>query len=139
MKHVVFLLIFALVLGTVFVCAGKTQAAPLSMEVESCVADRVEDGAQLIIFTYTVTNTSHYDYISSLNSMDLMVSGSGNGRSSRYERTVRVNEYFTPPLAPGKSRRLVTKFWRRVDPYRGLLPYRRVNVFIDSYTFRRAH
>lgn len=113
-------------------------AGPLSIKVTHSDAAGVSDSKQTIIFTMTVKNTSRHEYIRRLKSVDAEIIGDLGNDREKYKRKIDVNYTFNPPLGPGDSKKLTTRFQRKVNPGKGWYKYRDVKIRVLRYNFDRA-
>ncbi len=113
-------------------------AGPLSIKVTNSDVGGVSDSKQTIIFSMTVKNTSRHEYIRRLNFVEAEITGDlGNDRQT-YKRKIDINYTFNPPLGPGDSKKLTTRFKRKVNPGKGWYKYRDVKVRVLKCNFSRA-
>ncbi len=113
-------------------------AGPLSIKVTKSEAGGVSDSKQGITFSMTVKNTSSHEFIRSLNFVEAEITGDlGNDRET-YKRKIDVNYTFNPPLGPGDSKKLTTRFKRKVNPDKGWYKYRKVKIRVLKCNFSRA-
>lgn len=136
-----FAVLFAVLIAAAFLVCGMSQpaeAGPLNFTVTDSEAGGVHGGKQDIFFWFTVRNTSHSEYIRRVNSVTVEVTGWSRGHRETYQRDVDIDWTFDPALRPGASKKLKTRFARRINPDRGWYRYDRVRVRILRYNFRRA-
>ncbi len=136
-----FAVLFTTLIAAAFRLCGMprfAEAGPLSFTVTDSEAGDVHGGKQDIIFWFTVKNISHVEYIRRVNSVTVEVTGWSRGHRETYQRDVDIDWTFDPSLRPGASKKLRTRFSRRINPDRGWYRYDRVRVRVLRYNFRRA-
>ena len=133
MKRLFYLVVAAAVFAASLIFSDISYAAgPLSFQVLESHVGRIENGKQEIIFKYNVRNVSSRTVDALLKFPQVTISGRGRGITESYQRPVDVNYTFRPPLFPGESKTLTTRFWRKLTKP----PYDVCKVKIDKYNWK---